>query len=200
MKLGIYGGTFAPIHNAHVNVARSFLSDLKLDKLIIIPAGIPPHKQVSHDDDPDKRLQMCKLAFEDDAKIEVSDLELKREGKSYTVLTLRELSAEDREIYLLCGTDMILTFDRWYCFEEIFKLCTLVYVRRECDEKLGEEIVRKVDEYRSKYGAKIKELRIKPLPMSSTEVRTAVANGEDISDMVPQKVAEYIKDNKLYGG
>lgn len=200
MKLGIYGGTFAPIHNAHVNVARSFLSDLELDKLIIIPAGIPPHKQVSHDDDPDKRLQMCKLAFEDDAKIEVSDLELKREGKSYTVLTLRELAAEDREIYLLCGTDMILTFDLWYCFEEIFSLCTLVYVRRECDETLGEEVVRKVDEYRSKYGANIEELRIKPLPMSSTEVRAAVANGEDISDMVPKKVAEYIKDNKLYGG
>lgn len=200
MRLGIYGGTFAPIHNAHVRVAKAFYKDLSLDKLMIIPAGIPPHKRVADDDAPQKRLRMCQLAFENEEGIEVSDLELKREGKSYTVMTLRELSAEDRELFLLCGTDMLLTFDLWYCFEEIFKLCTLVYVRRECDEKTGSEISRKLEEYRTKYGAKIIELHTETLEMSSTEIREAIKEGKNVSEMVPQKVAEYIKANRLYGG
>lgn len=200
MRLGIYGGTFAPIHNAHVRVAKAFYKDLSLDKLMIIPAGIPPHKQVASDDAPDKRLRMCQLAFKGEKGIEVSDLELRREGKSYTVMTLRELSREDREIFLLCGTDMLLTFDLWYCFEEIFKLCTLVYVRRECDEKTGSEIARKLEEYRTKYSARIIELQTETLRMSSTEIREAVKAGKDISDMVPSKVVEYIRANRLYGG
>ena len=200
MRLGIYGGTFAPIHNAHVRVAKAFYKDLSLDKLMIIPAGIPPHKQIASDDAPEKRLRMCQLAFEGDEGIEVSDIELKRDGKSYTVMTLRELSREDRDLFFLCGTDMILTFDLWYCFEEIFKLCTLVYVRRECDENTGAQIARKLDEYRTKYGANIVELHTETLEMSSTEIREAVKAGNDISDMVPTKVAEYIKANRLYGG
>lgn len=200
MRLGIYGGTFAPIHNAHVRVAKAFFKDLSLDKLMIIPAGIPPHKQVASDDAPQKRLRMCQLAFEGEEGIEVSDLELKREGKSYTVMTLRELSGEDRELFLLCGTDMLLTFDLWYCFEEIFKLCTLVYVRRESDEKTGSEITQKLEEYRTKYGARIIELHTETLEMSSTKIREAIKAGKNVSEMVPQKVAEYIQANRLYGG
>ena len=200
MRLGIYGGTFAPIHNAHVRVARAFYKDLSLDKLMIIPAGIPPHKQVAADDAPERRLRMCQLAFEGEKGIEVSDLELNRGGKSYTVMTLRELAREDRELFFLCGTDMILTFDRWYCFDEIFKLCTLVYVRRESDVKTGKEIAGKLEEYREKYGANIIELHTETLEMSSTEIREAIKEGKDITAMVPTKVAEYIKVNRLYGG
>ena len=198
MRLGIYGGTFAPIHNAHVRVARAFYTDLALDKVLIIPAGIPPHKQVGEDDAPQKRLAMCRLAFDGINGIEVSDIELKREGKSYTVFTLRELADKNVQLYLLCGSDMILSFDRWYLFEEIFSLCTIVYVRRENDEKIGKEIERKISEYRTKYGACVIGLDTEPLELSSTEIREAVKNGEDISALVPGRVADYIRENHLY--
>ena len=200
MKLGIYGGTFAPIHNAHVRVAKAFHKELGLDKLLIIPAGIPPHKQVGSDDDPEKRLRMCQLAFDGCDGIEVSDIELCREGKSYTVLTLRELKHDDTELFLLCGSDMIITFDKWYRFEEIFSLCTIVYVRREDDDAIGREIKAKITEYRKKYGAEIIGLDTKPLEMSSTEIREAVKEGRDITSLVPESVARYIKENGLYGG
>ena len=200
MKLGIYGGTFAPIHNAHVRVAKAFYSELKLDKLMIIPAGIPPHKQIAGDDSPEKRLRMCQLAFEGLDGFEISDIELKREGKSYTVMTLRELSREGVDLYMLCGTDMLLTFDQWFCFDEIFRLCTLVYVRRESDPKIERQIDEKVSLFRSKYGARVIELKNETLEMSSTDIRKAVENGEDISGMVPESVFEYIKENRLYGG
>lgn len=200
MRLGIYGGTFSPIHNAHIRVAKAFCNQFELDKLMVIPAGVPPHKQIIDNDDPQSRLEMCRLAFEGCKRIEVSDMELLREGKSYTVITLRELTAPDRDLYFLCGTDMILTFDRWFCFEEIFKLCTLVYVRRENDEAVGVELDKKIHEYRTRYGAKIKRLDTDPLELSSTEVRNAVKKGLPISNMVPESIERYIKDRGLYGG
>ncbi len=197
MKLGIYGGTFSPIHNAHVNVAKVFYEQFSLDKLMVIPAGVPPHKQMNVKIDPEHRMKMCKLAFEDCDGIEVSDIELKREGKSYTVMTLRELTVKDRELYFLCGTDMLLTFDRWFCFEEIFKLCTLVCVRREYDCAAFDD---KINEYKTKYGAHIEVLNVKPLEISSTVIREKIKSGEDVSDMIPMDVYTYIKQNGLYGG
>ena len=200
MKLGIYGGTFAPIHNAHVKAAKAFRDELYLDKLLIIPAGIPPHKQTTEGDKPEQRLQMCKLAFEGEKGVEVSDMELVRSGKSYTVLTLRELASAERELYFLCGTDMLLSFDRWYCFEEIFRICTLVYARRENDRELDGVVSEKIREYKEKYGARIEKLSCDVLELSSTEIREMIKNGEDVSDLIPAGVYEFIKANRLYGG
>lgn len=200
MKLGIYGGTFAPIHKAHINVAKAFYNEFALDKLLIIPTGIPPHKQAEDGDDPNARLEMCNLAFEGVEGIEVSDIELKRSGKSYTVMTLRELKSDDREIYFLCGTDMLMSFDRWYCFEEIFSLCTLVYTRREIDKDMDVAVENKLLEYRKKYNAKIMELKTNVIELSSTQIRDMIKDGKDASAFVPEKVLEYIKSNKLYGG
>lgn len=198
MRLGIYGGTFSPVHNAHVRAAKSFLEECELDKLIIIPAGIPPHKAISADDDPSKRLDMCRIAFSSLPKTEISDMELKRSGKSYTVMTIRALAEEGSEIFLLCGTDMILTFDSWYCFEEIMDKCTLVYVRREDDGDISVELERKIAFYEEKYHARVRKLTVDALEMSSTDIRAAIANDEDISDRVPLGIYEYIRNNHLY--
>ena len=198
MKLGIYGGTFAPVHNAHVRAAEAFISECRLDKLLIIPAGIPPHKAVAADDDPNKRLEMCRLAFSHIRRAEVSDMELRRSGRSYTVLTVRELENEDTELYLLCGTDMILTFDQWFCFREIMEKCTLVYIRRENDAGTGVMLDEKIDEYRNKYGARIIKLDLPALEMSSTMVRDIIKNGGDASSLVPESVMQYIDQCKMY--
>ena len=197
-RVGIYGGTFAPIHNGHVNAAKLFMEQMRLDYLFIIPAGIPPHKQVDASDDPYHRLRMCELAFAGVDGVVVSDMEIAREGKSYTVDTLRELSAPNRRLLLLCGTDMVLTFDKWYRFEDIIKLCYPVYVRRENDPIMTKRIVDKITEYYNKYGVMFRRIVTEPTEISSTQIRKRVAEGKDISGLVPPAVAEFIKQNGLY--
>ena len=150
-RIGIYGGTFAPPHNGHVAAARAFLSQMRLDYLYVIPAFLPPHKRLDFIDDPADRLRMCELAFGGIEGVIVSDAEQRRGGKSYTVDTLRELSAPDTRLFLLCGTDMMLTLDTWHEAPEIFRLCYPIYIRRESDESLDRRIVAKVSEYKEKF-------------------------------------------------
>lgn len=198
MRIGIYGGTFGPVHMGHVRAARAFMEQMWLDVLYVIPAGIPPHKVLEAGDDPRHRLRMCELAFGGMEGVIVSDMEIRRGGMSYTVDTLRELSGEGNRLFLLCGTDMLLTLDTWHEAREIFKLCYPVYVRREADKTLDEKIVAAIARYGREYGAVIRKLVTEPLEISSTEVREAVAAGRDISKMVPPVVAAYIAKNHLY--
>ena len=197
-RVGIYGGTFAPIHNGHTRAAKAFMEQMKLDYLFIIPAYLPPHKQIDECDDPLYRLRMCELAFEDTDGIVISDCEIARGGKSYTYDTLKELERPDTRLFLLCGTDMVLTFDTWYRFEDILKMCYPVYVRRENDPLMTNRTVAKITEYYQKYGVMFRKLVIEPTEIASTDIRRAVKEGRDISKLVPEKVAEFIVDNGLY--
>ena len=198
MRVGIYGGTFAPIHNGHVRAAKAFMEQMKLDYLFIIPSHIPPHKQIDESDDPLYRLKMCELAFEGVDGIVISDCEIKRGGKSYTYDTLRELQRPDTRLFLMCGTDMVLTFDTWYKFDEIFKMCYPVYVRRENDPLIGNRIVAKINEYYQKYGVMFRKILTEPIELSSTDIRRAVKESRDISHLVPPSVEKFIKENGLY--
>ena len=196
IRVGIYGGTFAPIHNGHINAAKLFMEQMRLDYLFVIPAAIPPHKQVDASDDPMHRLNMCAIAFGDMDGVVVSDMEIKRGGKSYTVDTLRELSARGRRLLLLCGTDMVLSFDSWYQYKEILELCYPVYIRRESDKLLDAMIVNKLTKYYEESGKMFRKIVGEPLEISSTSIREKVKRGEDISGLVPAGVDEYIR---LYG-
>ena len=198
MRLGIYGGTFSPPHLGHYRAAEAFCKQMKLDRLLIIPANLPPHKQFAEDASTDDRIRMCNLAFSDIDCATVSDMEIKRGGKSYTYLTVEELSTGDDELFLLCGTDMILTFDEWKNFERIFELVTVCYVRRENDTAIGEQIDKKVCEYREKYGARICAVNHTVLELSSTEIRTAVQNTCDATALLDGRVLEYIRSRGLY--
>ncbi len=198
LRVGIYGGTFAPVHNGHILAAKAFMEQMKLDYLFIIPTCLPPHKQIGFSDDPMARLRMCELAFEGIDGVVISDTEIKRGGRSYTYDTLKELTRENTRLFLMCGTDMVLTFDTWYKFEEIFKMCYPVYVRRENDPILTARIVKKISEYYEKYGVMFRRIVTEPIELSSTQVRERVARREDISALVPQKVADYIAAHGLY--
>ena len=197
-RVGIYGGTFAPIHNGHVKAAKAFMEQMKLDYLMVIPAYLPPHKQIDASDDPTYRLRMCELAFEDTDGVVISDCEIARGGKSYTYYTLKELQRPDTRLFLLCGTDMVLTFDTWFRFEDILKMCYPVYVRRENDPILTERLVSKITEYREKYGVMFRKIMTEPFEISSTDIRKAVKEGRDISDLVPERVESFIRENRLY--
>ena len=198
LRVGIYGGAFAPIHNGHVAAAKAFMEQMWLDILYIIPTGTTPHKQMDGEVTAAQRLKMCELAFADVEGVIVSDLEMRREGKSFTVDTLEALSGEDRRLFLLLGTDMMLTLDTWRAPERIFELCYPVYVRRESDMALDEEIVQKIALYNQKYGKVGRRIVTDPIEVSSTEIRAAAKAGQGIDGLVPARVAAYIKENGLY--
>ena len=198
MRVGIYGGTFSPVHNGHVAAAKAFMEQMWLDILYVIPTGVTPHKTMKGDATAADRLEMCRLAFAGMEGVIVSDLEMRREGKSYTVDTLRELYDPDGRLFLLMGTDMLLTLDKWREPEEIFRLCYPVYVRREEDADLDGAIVEKIKSYQEKYGKVVRRIVAPAIELSSTDVRRAVAEGFPIEGAVPPAVADYIHTHGLY--
>ena len=202
MRIGIYGGSFSPVHSGHVAAAKAFMEQMWLDLLYVIPAGIPPHKQIVGGADAGQRLKMCELAFADMEGVVISDMEIRREGASYTVDTLRQIFQMcdgDSRLFLLMGTDMLLTLDRWREPEEIFRLSYPVYMRREGNDPiLDARIVAKIGEYQQKYGKVVRRIVGDPVVVSSTQVRRAIAEGRSIDGMVPPAVAAYIRDHNLY--
>ena len=198
MRVGIYGGTFSPVHNGHVAAAKAFMEQMWLDILYVIPTGVTPHKDMKGDATAKDRLEMCRLAFADVDGVIVSDLEMKREGKSYTVDTLREMYDPENRLFLLLGTDMMLTLGQWREPAEIFRLCYPVYVRREEDPALDEQIVAKISEYYETYGRVVRRIVTPPIEISSSEIREAIAKGQSVEGMVHPDVARYIRQKGLY--
>ena len=198
IRIGIYGGTFSPPHNGHIAAAKAFMEQMWLDFLYVIPTATPPHKEMDVPVDAKHRLEMCRLAFSDVEGVYVSDVEIQRGGRSYTVDTLRELSGEDRRLFLLCGTDMMLTLGNWREPEEIFKLSYPVYIRREKDAIIDKQIVQKIAEYNEKYGKVVRRIVTEPIELSSNLVRERIKNGEEVSHLIPAAVEKYIRDNHLY--
>ena len=197
-RIGIYGGTFSPPHNGHLAAARAFMEQMWLDILYVIPDALPPHKEMADPVSAADRLEMCRRAFGSMEGVYVSDMEIRRGGKSYTVDTLRELAGEDRRLFLLCGTDMVLTLDEWREPAEIFRLCYPVYIRREADPSLDALLIRKIAEYQEKYGKVVRRIVTEPLTISSTEIRKKLRAGESVGDLLPPAVEAYIRDKHLY--
>ncbi len=207
MKIGIYGGSFNPPHLGHMAAAESAAKYLGLDELLLIPAGIPPHKALSADD-PGKlhRLAMTRLIGEQigqdtGIRVEVSDMEIAREGKSYTADTLRELRAKHPgdELWLLMGTDMFLTFQYWYRPEEIVRYADIcAFGRTEAD---GEALFAPQREFLGKKfpGSRIVTMTLPNLvDVSSTTLRARIPKGETEGLLAPA-VLGYIYRKHLYG-
>ena len=197
-RIGIYSGTFAPIHNGHINAAKAFMDQMQLHYLFVIPTALSPWKIRDEGDDAKHRMKMCELAFEGEVGVIVSDMEIEKGGAINTVDTLRALSREDRRLFMLLGTDMALKIDSWREPDEIFKLCYPTYVRRESDKLLEKQIIEKNNIYLKKYGKICRRIMTNEIELSSSEIRKRVREGEDIAHLVPEKVAQYIKENNLY--
>ena len=198
LRVGIYGGAFAPIHIGHVEAARAFMRQMWLDVLFIIPTGQSPHKEMDHSASAEDRMEMCRLAFRDVEGVIVSDVEIRRGGKSYSIDTIREMAGDDRRLFMLCGTDMMLTLGDWNNVDEIFKLCYPVYIRREEDRALDAKIIEKNTEYFEKYGKYVIKLDSPVIDISSSEIRERIRNKEDISAFVDSEVLKYIDEKGLY--
>lgn len=194
-RIGIFGGTFNPPHIGHVRAAKSFVEKMALDELIIMPAFIPPHKEYDDSVTCESRLEMCRIAFKDVPKSTVSDLEISRGGKSYTYITLQELSEQDAELYFLCGTDMLLTMDSWKNPDVIFSLANICYIRRESDGEVSSLIEQKSKEYLDKYGAGVIPIDSEAIEISSTEIRSDILNA---SKYISDDIMKYILKEGLY--
>ena len=198
LRVGIYGGAFAPIHVGHVEAAKAFMSQMWLDVLFVIPTGCSPHKEIDKGATDNDRLEMCRLAFEGVEGVIVSDMEIRRGGQSYSIDTLRELSDKDRRLFMLCGTDMMLNLGEWDKIDEIFSLSYPVYIRRENDRSLDAEIIAKNKDYFEKYGKYVIKIEAPVIEVSSSMVREKLRQGEDISGFIDPKVLNYINEKGLY--
>ena len=196
-RIAIYGGSFSPPHLGHFCALKGLIQQEKPDTTLLIPALVPPHKQLKGNASPEQRMEMCRLAF-NELPVTVSDIELRRGGTSYTVLTLRELKRSDNTLLLLCGTDMFLTLDTWYMPKEIFSLAEIIYMRREDVPEVADELHAKAEFYQKTYGAITRELVYEPLAISSTELRQMIAEGKDTSEYLHPTVREYIEKCQLY--
>jgi len=198
LRIGIYGGAFAPIHRGHIEAAKAFMRQMWLDVLFVVPTGESPHKEMDKSVSDSDRLEMCRLAFAGEEGIIVSDTEILREGKSYSIDTLRELAGEDRRLFMLCGTDAILTLDDWDGVDEIFKLCYPVYIRREEDALIDKLIVSKLAKYQELYHRNVVKINAPVIDISSSEIRQKLSRGEDVSELVSPEVLAYINQKGLY--
>lgn len=198
MKTAIYGGSFNPPHLGHVRAAAAVMEKLGPDRLLIIPTNIPPHKEMAQGSpSPEQRMELCRLAFGDIPGAELSDMEIKREGRSYsadTVGSLREMYPQD-ELYLVMGSDMFLSFCQWYKFQYLLDNCVLTVLSREEDDR--EELESFKAELEEKYSAKVLLLSHEPLPMCSEEVRERLRLGLG-SDMLPEAVYAEIIHRRYY--
>ena len=204
MKIGVYGGTFNPPHLGHVTAARAVFELLKLDLLLLVPDGQPPHKMLPPGSpSPEQRLEMTRLAGEQlglGERVRTLDLELKREGRSYTAETLRQLHQQypEDELWLLMGTDMFLTLQAWREPGEILSLAGIAAFGRT--EEDTEELfsVQRDYLYRTYLQARIFTLTIPGVvDVSSTELRTMLARGEG-GNLLPPAVYGYILREGLY--
>ncbi len=198
MRIGIYGGTFNPPHKGHIRLAEAMLKDARLDKILIIPAGTPPHKESTDLADDSFRIEMCRLAFSDD-RFDVIDIEIKRGGKSFTVDTVSELRSiyPDDELFLIIGSDMLLCFDKWYRYKDILNEVTLCVATRE------DEISRyKLFEYaRNTLGLDENEILVSEnsaFECSSTEVREIIKAGGSAEEFLTDPVRGYISEQNIY--
>lgn len=188
-RIGIFGGTFDPIHHGHLIIAQYVKELRNLDKIIFVPSYIAPHKINIEAAAPEHRINMLKLSIEGISYFDWTDFEINKKGVSYTIETLKELKKLYNEIELIVGEDNIVTFDLWKSPEEIFKLVTVIVIKRKLNENL------KCD---NEYIDRAIFLETPRIDISGTQIRERIRKGLPINFLVPQKVLKYIYDTNLY--
>jgi len=220
IRIGLFGGTFNPIHLGHVQVVREVKAGFGLDKILIIPSALPPHKELDGVVDAEDRLEMIRLAFSDDPNFVISDVELKRSGPSYTIDTVRHfksISPENTELYLIVGLDAFLEIDTWKSYDDLFLLIPFIVMSRAINKKNSAEL--KWKSLKNYLQSKISKgytfspnqssfihdkkqpvwvFNVTPVDISSTTIRKRIKEGRSIKRLVPDIVEDFIKVKGLY--
>lgn len=198
-KIGVFGGTFNPIHNGHIAMIEYCKKEAELDKVILIPTFTPPHKNSDCLADEHHRLEMCRIAASRLDFAEVSDIEIQRGGKSYTFETLnclKEIYPTDK-LYFIVGADMFLSLEKWKNPEQIFSCADIIAIPR--DDENYEELNRHYTQVLKSLGARAIILKNTVLSVSSTYIRENISDSSVVTNLIDKEVYEYIKINRLYG-
>ena len=199
MRIALYGGSYNPAHIGHITAARAVVRELRPDRLLMMPASVPPHKELESGSAEDAdRLRILELLIPDESVVEVSDMELRRGGVSYTAETVEELRSRypESEIFLLMGTDMLGIFEKWYNFQYIIENTTLaVFGRNEGDD---EKVTGAAEMLKKRYGARIVVIPNEPVEISSTQLRGMLASRSGVQYLSDEAYA-YIIRKRLYG-
>ena len=196
MRIGLLGGTFNPPHLGHLLCAQEAHAQQALDRVWLLPVASPPHKEAAGDPGPEARLELCRLAVRNDDRLEVSDLEVRRGGSSYTADTLRELHARapEDELTFIVGGDMALSLPTWREPEAVLELATVAVAERSGAAR--QDIMDRL----ASIGAtdRVRFFDMPRLDVSSSEVRVRVASGRPIRYLVPDAVAAHIEQKGIY--
>lgn len=224
MRVGLFGGTFNPVHNGHLTVAKEVKDGFPLDKIIFFPSAIPPHKETNNVINADDRIEMLRIAISNTSdfskSFEVSDIELKRSGPSYTIDTVYEYQskmANDNELYLIMGVDTFFEIDTWKSYLDLFNLIPFIVMSRpedgaslngiqwkELDAFIQSNISADYNysssekKYSHPENMPIYNYDVTPIHISATKIRKNVNKGLSIQSMVPSSVEAYIKSKGLY--
>lgn len=201
MKVGILGGSFNPIHLGHLKVAEEAGRRLGLDRVVFIPAGDPPHKARTELARASERLEMVKLATKDNPRFEISQSEICRAGKSYTIDTITQLQLQlgpAAELYLIIGADTIKELPTWRNVAELVELCQVVTVAREGFGRESFEVLKDTISGLALENVKALYLDVTPVRISASEIRQRIRSRLPISDLVPGAVEAYISGKHLY--
>lgn len=201
MKIGVFGGSFNPIHLGHIRLAQTAMAQLGLDKVLVVPASQPPHKKLALGSPaPELRLEMCREALQDRTGMELCDVEMRREGKSYTADTLAQLQAENPldRLYLIMGMDMFLSLDKWYRPDSICANAAIVVAHREAaDEEKKAQIQAMTAKLKKDFNAEVIEIDLDFVEISSTDIRRMLGFGCG-KEYLDQRVYDKIIKNGLY--
>ena len=195
-KYGIIGGTFDPIHNAHLYIAYEAKELLGLDKVIFIPNGSPPHKDNKNITGASLRYRMVLEAIKDFEDFEVSKYEIEKKELSYTYKTLEHFKEDDVELYFITGADCLVDLDKWKNVSEIFSLCKFVVFTRPGFKE--EDLIEEKKRAEKKYNGEIIFLNILDLEISSTDIRKRISEGKRIDFFVPKTVINLIEKENIY--
>lgn len=199
MRIGLYGGTFDPIHLGHLIAAQTALQALELDRIRFIPAYNPPHK-TGKESGAEKRLEMLKLAVADNPAFEIDTREIEAHEVVYSIDTLNaiRMASPGDELFFIIGEDSLMTFEQWYRWREIAEMVTLTVVRRPEDHRRqGEAFEQAVERYRE-MGVRLVIVSDFSIEISSSLIRHYAASGKSIRYLVPDPVARYIAREGLY--
>ena len=197
MKIAIFGGSFNPIHNAHIKLSQRFIDEVKLDLVYFVPTHTTPLKDNKEIISSQQRFEMCEIAVNGYASFRVSDVEIKREGLSYssdTIAYFKNIHPDD-ELYFIMGADMFLTLEKWHNFEYIFKNVTILTAPRDGYDY--DDLCDVYDKYQ-KYCCKAYITKEYIEDLSSTMLRNMIREKEDVSEYIDDDVLAYINRNELY--
>ena len=197
-KIGIMGGTFNPIHNGHLTLAEHAYREYFLDEVVFIPSGKPSYKAgiwIASDRD---RLEMVHLAIEEKPYFSLSTMEIDRTGNTYTVDTMKQLQRENGKdtYYFLIGADSLFDLKEWYRVEELLKITKFIVATRHHANM--QDLHNAAEQLSNQYGTEFSFLNMPNIDISSSDIRARLKEGKSISNMIPSKVEDYIRRQKLY--